>query len=209
MRTNRDLYRFVSELLVEFADSRRGLEEYLRALHALGSRQSAESGIRLDAFASMLSGAFTAAPSPFDPTWEQADLRFDGVDPGYDGWERMLVSQIVDLRSMALDGTLANDLRYFGVEAKRPFDATRSSGTHWVNFDPLTYIECATVGAFGGWEPGDETGRQPVPGRVAVLAEDGTIRDMVAEEVERPVVELETLDWAMLVDFLECGQTYE
>jgi hypothetical protein len=209
MRTNRDLYHFVSEVLVAFADYRRSLEEYLRALLALGSPHSEEMGIRLEAFASMLTDGFTAEPSSVDPGWDHADLRFDGADPGYIGWERVLVSQILDLRAMALDDTLANELRYFGVEAKRPPDAKRSTGAHWVNFDPLTYIECATVGAFGGWEPGDGTGRQLVPGRVAVLGEDGTIIVVAAEEVDRPTIELETLDWAMLVDFLECGQTYE
>jgi hypothetical protein len=209
VRTNRDLYLFVSRLLVDFADNRRGLEEYLRALHALGGEHAETAGVSLDTFASMLSGGFTATPSPVEPAWKTTDLRVDDDDPGYVGWERTLASQILDLQAMALDGTLKNDLRYFGVETRRPREAKRSTETRWVNFDPLTFIECATVGAFGGWEPGDETGRELVPGEVGVLSEDGTITSMAPDEIARPIVELATLDWRMLVDFLNCGQTYE
>jgi hypothetical protein len=53
----------------------------------------------------------------------------------------------------------------------------------------------ATVGAFGGWEPGDQTGRELVPGQVAVLGEDRMLTDMAAEDVERPVVQLSPFAW--------------
>jgi hypothetical protein len=197
MLTNRDLYCFVSELTVEFAEKQRTLEEYLRALHALGARHADETALSLDQFASMLRDAFTSEPGPVDPAWEVSDLRFDidaGGD-GYIGWERTLASQILDLQLMARDGTLENELRYFGTEAKRPRRAKRPTSSYWHNFDPLTYIECGVVGAFGGWEVGDETGRELVPDMVAV--------------VQGPLVELDRLDWSMLVDFLECGQLYE
>ena len=32
---------------------------------------------------------------------------------------------------------------------------------------------------------------------------------MAAEDIERPVIELDRVEWSMLVDFLECGQLYE
>jgi hypothetical protein len=209
MRTNRDLYRFVSVLVTEFADTRRTLEEYLRALHALGARHAAATTVTLDDFALMLRDAFSAEPSSVDPAWDKADLRFDDDSPGYAGWERTLASQILDLRLMAHDGTLEKDLRYFGTTAKRPRRAKRPTSSYWFNFDPLTYIECGTVGAFGGWEPGDDAGRELVPGLVAVLDESGAVREMEAEDIKRPIVELSSLGWATLVDFLTCGQLYE
>jgi hypothetical protein len=209
MQTNRDLYLFVSRLLVEFRDAERTLEEYLRALHALGVRHADQASVPLDAFASMLRDAFTSEPSPVDPAWEKADLCFDRSSPGFMGWERTLASQILDLRSMARDGTLDEEFRSFGIEAKRPRRAKRPTSSYWFNFDPLTYIECGTDGAFGGWEPGDQTGRELVAGRVAVLSEDGTLTNMAAADLERPVIQLSRLDWAMLIGFLECGQFYE
>ena len=110
---------------------------------------------------------------------------------------------------MTRDGTLENELRSFGTEAKRPRRAKRPTSAYWHNFDPLTYIECGVVGAFGGWEPGDQTGRELVSGMVAVVGEAGTIGAMAAEHIERPVIELDRVEWSMLVDFLECGQLYE
>ena len=44
---------------------------------------------------------------------------------------------------------------------------------------------------------------------VAVVGEAGTIGAMAAEHIERPVIELDRVEWSMLVDFLECGQLYE
>jgi hypothetical protein len=46
-------------------------------------------------------------------------------------------------------------------------------GQRWYHFDPRTFLECATAGSYGGWQPGDETGRDYVPGPVAVMADDG------------------------------------
>ena len=70
-------------------------------------------------------------------------------------------SGTTDLHEMDENDTLKNEQRYFGVNAPRK--------SYWYNFDPIGYLECATAGSFGGWEPGDETGRQFVPEPVALL----------------------------------------
>ena len=94
MLTNRDLYSFVSELLAEFGDTERTLEEYLRALRTLGVRHADDRTLSLDDLASMLRDAFTIEPGPIDGAWENSDLGFDS-GAGYIGWERTLASQIL------------------------------------------------------------------------------------------------------------------
>ena len=95
---------------------------------------------------------------------------------GYHEWEARLDEQLRDLREMEAAGTLANEHRYFGVDAP--------SGARWYNFDPCTFIECAAAGTFGGWQEGDETGRMLVPGKVAVVDEAGNVKAMDPREIE-------------------------
>jgi hypothetical protein len=102
---------------------------------------------------------------------------------------------------MAEQGILADKFRDFGVESPK--------GSRWYNFDPCTFLECATTGTFGGWEPGDETGRRFVQGPVAVLTEDGTLRDADPREEEREVVPLPGVTWKVFWNFLGAGQWYE
>ena len=54
MQTNRDLYQFVSGLLVELRDVERTLEEYLRALHALATRHVEQASVLVDAAADVV-----------------------------------------------------------------------------------------------------------------------------------------------------------
>ena len=67
---------------------------------------------------------------------------------------------------MAANGQLADDQRYFGIDSPR--------GGRWYNFDPAGYLECATVGTFGGWD-GEDDSRVLVPGKVAVLDPAGAL----------------------------------
>jgi hypothetical protein len=120
---------------------------------------------------------------------------------GFAGWTSTLICQVIDLREMEAAGQLSNDLRYFGLDAPR--------GGRWYNFDPLAYIECGLAGALGGWEPDDPTGRQFVPGPVAVLGTDGKLTTANPADIERVVQAMATLEWDQLKDFLWCGQQYE
>ena len=85
-------------------------------------------------------------------------------------------------------GALASELRYFGVNSPR--------GGYWYNFDPCSFIECGMAGSFGGWQPGDNTGRDYVTGEVAEMSKN-------------PVFAMSSIPWDAFREFLWCGQHYE
>ncbi|MFN9913238.1 MAG: hypothetical protein ACK53L_11680, partial [Pirellulaceae bacterium] len=96
---------------------------------------------------------------------------------------------------------LKNEQRYFGLSSPRR--------TLWYNFDPIGYLECAMAGSFGGWDPGDEMGRQFVPGPVAVLGNDGSIQSANPEDLHQPIVQMLSVTWEQFKAFIICGQIYE
>src|SRR5262249_16943074 len=73
---------------------------------------------------------------------------------GFTAWESSVLGQIVDLREMAEQRILEDEQRYFGIYSPR--------GHSWFNFDPCTFLECAVAGSYGGWQSGDDTGREYV-----------------------------------------------
>jgi hypothetical protein len=149
----------------------------------------------------MLADAFTRPAPPFEEQWREEYDNLDTEQVGYVGWRTTIIRQIVDLREMDEASILANEYRYFGVSAPRK--------SQWYNFDPVTFLECGMTGSFGGWEPDDESGRQFVPGKVAVLGEDGGITSCNPEDIERPVFEMPNVTWEHFKDFMDCGQMYE
>jgi hypothetical protein len=189
LRTNRDLYLFVAALVENDDGQARELEEYLRALWRLGSAQQANDRLALASFAALLVGAFQEEAPAFVPAWQDI-AEEEGTYAGYPRWERTIFSQIVDLREMKDAGMLANEHRYFGVDAPR--------GRRWFNFDPQTYLECAVEGAFGGWRPGDRTGRDYVPAK-----------NLALEELDIPIFEITRVSWDQFADFLRAGQSFE
>jgi hypothetical protein len=199
--TNRDLYSAISELLGKQKSCERGLEEYLRALWGAGRQFRDLSSLSASAFFELLSSAFTQPAPDFDEQWRQSYDADDCDTPGFRGWESLVLRQIVDLREMAEQGSLSDEYRYFGIKSPRQ--------QHWVNFDPCTFLECATAGSFGGWQPGDDTNRMYVPGEVAVLGEDGKITTCKPEDVPNPIGEIRQVTWDDFRTFLECGQWYE
>jgi hypothetical protein len=102
---------------------------------------------------------------------------------------------------MAEQGMLADEQRYFGIDSPR--------GQRWYNFDACTFLECATAGSFGGWQAGDDTGREYVPGQVAVLGDHGTVTTADPQDVPDAVVLIGELSWEAFQSFLGCGQWYE
>lgn len=199
MKTNRDLYEYVAELLRRHKRSGRRLDAYLRALASGMAEHAAAASLELSAFAGLLDAAFSAdeqaAPPPaFDrkPGHELA---------GFARFEHTLWCQVVDLEDMSAAGTLDDEHRYFGVDAP--------SGERWYNFDPLCYLECAVAGTFGGWRPDDATGRAYVPGKVAVLDATGEVTSADPQDIDDPIVSIERLTWNDLCDFLWAGRCYE
>jgi hypothetical protein len=201
IRTNRDLYLAVADLIDRHRDTVRPLEEYLRALWAAGQAVRDRPALSGDEFFGLLSDAFTRSDPPFDEGWR---ARYDR-DPdellGFDGWEARLVRQVVDLREMGERGMLADKHRYFGIDAPR--------GGQWYNFDPCTFLECGMAGTFGGWEPGDDTGREYVPGPVAVMGDDGQLTECDPRDIPNPVTAVPEVSWDDFQSFLYDGLCYE
>lgn len=198
--TNRDLYLAVGALVEQHRSTSRSLEEYLRAMLELGGAYRSSNGLTPSEFLDLLAAAFTVQPAPIDASW------FDRPNPaptatGYAAWLSTLTGQIVDLAEMERDGKLANEYRYFGIDAPR--------GARWFNFDPCTYIECGIAGTLGGWEEGDSTGREYVPGEVAVLDSAGHVSVHDPRELQEPLITVSGLPWDLLTDFLVAGQQYE
>jgi hypothetical protein len=198
LRTNRDLYSFVTGLR-ETADGERSLEDYLKTLWRLGSAHRHLDRLSLHSLAGLLEAAFHEETVPFDAAWMQID-RGERLE-GYAGWERTILLQVVDLHEMERVGTLSDPHAFFGIDAP--------SGARWYNFDPLGFLECAVEGTVGGWEEGDPSGRMLVPGPVAYLDEAGEIRSADPRELRPPTSEIEGVSWDFFARLLWCGQSYE
>jgi hypothetical protein len=190
--TNRDFYLAIADLVDRRRDSLRSLEEYLRALLSLAATFQTEPGLTLQELFSICSAAFEATPSPVRASWFSVS---EDASPstGYERWYAILVSQIVDLVEMTRLGIINDPERYFGIDAPR--------GGRWYNLDPCSYIECATEGTLGGWEPGDPTGRSFVPGQVAVAKPDGSFGSANPQDLGGPIVESPTSRGKHLVTF--------
>jgi hypothetical protein len=197
--TNRDLYLAIGELCEQHQSNNLTLERYLLALYSCVQPMRAKTSLTLTEFFKLLADAFTAKPVEFVPAWRTT--YGNDEDIGFAAYQAKLIRHIVDLREMDESGQLADEQRYFGIDAPR--------GARWYNFDPVTYLECGMEGSLGGWEPGDSVNRQLVPGQVAVLNAEGGIDSVNPADIERPLVEIETLSWDDFVEFLECGQQYE
>lgn len=194
LKTNRDLYLAIDGLSKQHQECSRSLETYLLALIHRSTEFAEREAISLAEFYEMLSYGFTGSPAEFDNAWCDQYDQLPSEDDGYLGWHAIVVRQIVDLHEMDECGTLKSEMRYFGVSAPR--------NSYWYNFDPRGYLECAIAGSFGGWEPGDETGRGYVPGLVAVLADDGSIQSANPEDVPNPTFEMPFLTWEHFKDFI-------
>jgi hypothetical protein len=200
METNRDLYLEINDLVTKQSKSKRSLEHYLMSLWELGCNLENLEAISLQQFLNVIAESFSAPVPTFDSTWISRHKLYT-EEKGFEGWETTILSQIVDLREMAECGTFKNEHRYFGIDSPR--------GARWYNFDPGSYLECASAGSLGGWQDGDDTGRQYVPGEVAALDEEGNVVSKNPEEIQNPISPLPLLSWDAFADFLYCGQIYE
>ena len=178
--TDRGLYFAVSQLIEQYKESTRSLEEYLRALCGAALRRREQDSFAPDEFFDVLAEAFTSVPiAPAEEFWRESGPDLYAIDSahlsGRPGWIARVVRQIIDLREMATNGQLADKQRYFGINAPR--------GSRWYNFDPCGFLECATAGTFGGrsWE--DDPDLEAAP--------------------------LTAISWEDFRDFLLAGQQYE
>ena len=172
--TNRELYKAVVGLAERHRNSTRTLQEYLGAMWQLASTKRHQPSLGDAEFMSLLGESFTANCAAFDNSWLDSQARGECSMHGFDAWAARITRQIAELRLMGENGTLASDMRYFGVSGPL--------GGYWCNFEPLGFLECATVGTFGGWLPGDAGGRELVPGEVAVMTADGRLESRAPQE---------------------------
>ncbi len=201
LKTNRDLYLAIDELSRQQKNCSRSLEVYLLAVLNRSGAFADHDPLTLAEFYELIASGFTHDAAPFNEAWRSQYDELPDEDSGYAGWHATVIRQIVDLREMDECGTLRDETRYYGVSAPRK--------SYWCNFDLLVYLECAMAGSFGGWAPGDDTGRQHVPGQVAVLGEDGSIQSANPEDLPNPTFEIPTVSWEEFKDFVICGRLYE
>lgn len=175
VRTNRELYARVTSLGL-----RRDLETYLRALLALvRAHDPDEPGP--DEVLRLLVAAASAEPAAFEPAWLTRTP--DGLpSAGRARVEAILTAQIVDLRRMRDSGQLADDHRYFGLDAP--------GGARWYNFDLASYLECGVAGSVGGAGDDDEV-------------------ELVTIDAPAPDEARVRFGWDGLCDLLRAGQSYE
>lgn len=191
--SNRELYCFIADVVRRRAGGSLTLQSYLENLRSLARTMRDREVISMAELAELLEAAF-------EPTTPRDEVR-GPASVGYLAWEARISAQIQDLVEMQATGTLDHEYRYFGVDAP--------GGGRWYNFDPCTYLECATAGTFGGWEEGDDTGRAYVPGLVAVADASGGLTSMDPRDIEDPEVALSEVTWDTFIDFLDDGQSYE
>lgn len=125
----------------------RSLEEYLRALWLLSRTERHRSALPPDVVTGLLTGALTSSVPPFDDAWRATD--FAGVARGFEAWERIILSQIADLREFA--EAPPQPYPDLGIDAPRT-GGTRANGLRWYNHTVPGFLECAMAGALGGWD---------------------------------------------------------
>jgi hypothetical protein len=201
LQSNRDLYLAIVKLSEEYKYCELSLEEYLLVLLQEANRFKDRELLSLDNFYSLISIPFNVCSPKFNEDWRSQYDQLPNDSCGFERWRSILIRQIVDLREMKENGTLADKERYFGVNSPR--------GSRWYNFDPLGYLECAMAGSFSGWEDGDESDRQFVPGLVSIIAENGSIQDADPRDLVHPQFKMPTVSWDEFNDFIQCGQYYE
>lgn len=194
IKTNRDLYRYIISFDERYKDNYPPLQNYLHSLWDI-ARHYKNRIITFQNFAIMLNDAFIHPILPFNESWlniNEPDYDDDYENP-FDHWENSIQFQIADLYRMKQNGQLDDQYKYFGI--------TSPSGSSWYNFDPFSFLECAALGSYGGYEEEDET-------RINLIEDDSTY-DGQFEEDDPKIFNLGDFDWEQFADFLYTGQIYE
>lgn len=134
------------ELLTIGENTDRPLEEYLRTLWRLGRSARALAELPAARFVHLLRDAGTEAAPPFDESWRTADFVVTESMAGFEVWERVILSQVADLRDFD-DGV---------SRTEPPAEVVRACGYRWHNRAVASFLACGTAGALGA-EPGPES----------------------------------------------------
>lgn len=121
------------ELLAIGESTDRPLEEYLRTLWRLGRSARTLPELPAERFVGLMRAAACEPAPPFDDAWRTADFTVTESMAGFDVWERVILSQVADLRDFA-DGA--------------PRDATvRACGSRWHNTTVAPFVASGVAGA--------------------------------------------------------------
>jgi hypothetical protein len=121
------------ELLAIGESTDRPLEEYLRTLWRLGRSVQTLTELPAERFVELMRAAATAPAPPFEDPWRTADFTVTATLAGFEVWERVILSQVADLRDHA-DGALRDA-------------AVRACGLHWHNTTVAPFLACGLAGA--------------------------------------------------------------
>ncbi|MGE4244990.1 MAG: hypothetical protein AB7E66_03245, partial [Parvibaculaceae bacterium] len=160
----------------------------LRSLLGVLERWREQSSLSPSHFVQCLSDAYLAPPLPFSDAWRLLPADPFGGKREFEDCLVVLARQVADLRELQELGKLEDEFRYFGID--------HPTGFTWYNFDVGTYLECAAAGTFGYHQ------RDGHPGNRVFLTEQDAM-------VEEGVTAIAELTWSDVIQFLDCGQSYE
>jgi hypothetical protein len=145
--TRSDFITFIRQLAEPAHNYAGSLEEYLRSvLRVVTPRHAELPAWRL--LAQTFSDALITPPLPFDSAWlEHTTMPVSTRPSEFSDVRAMLCYQIADLHRMTKEGAINNPMRWLGITAA-------GSGSIWYNFEPASYLECASAGT--NCEVGDE-----------------------------------------------------
>ena len=183
IRTNRDLYLAVCGLKKVHGQKNVDLQNYLERVLISSCVFRTREKLTLDELFGLLESGFHEKEGL--PTGWDSDCV-----PLFRDWVDSLSCQILDLAEMSKSGVLQDPQRYFGLPGPR--------GVYWYNFDPFTFLECGVAGFFGGWKPGDDSGRISTSDHAA---------DPEGEEDQE--FEILGINWEGVKEFFFTCQVYE
>jgi hypothetical protein len=123
------------ELIAIGRSTDRPLEEYLRTLWLLGCGARDLTELPAARFAGLLRGAGTEPVPPFAQAWRTTDFSVSESMAAFDVWERVILSQVADLRDLA--------------EGRQAGAPVRACGPHWHNRTVAPFLACGAAGALG------------------------------------------------------------
>ncbi len=195
--TNRELYSLVIARNKARGQCPVTLEQYLYGLWNELRPLRSGTALSVEAFLGATENAFTKDYGRVDLALLSSAREEESIPP----WEALLLGQLADLRGMAENDSLHDPMRYFGISAP--------SGRFWYNFEPYAFLEAGLGGVFDGWSPELNPDRVLVPGKVAVLTEDGQVEAVAPELLLQDARSVTSISWEELVVILEDGYSYE
>lgn len=129
----------VLELINTYSETYEGsLKEYLISFWHMAQSKK-ENEIDLELLCDLIEQAFNSEPPSFDISWliytNPPDI--SGNEDEFKYFKDTILFQISDLHKIEDSCLLDNELKYFGIDS--------TEGNRWYNFDPFTYLECASA----------------------------------------------------------------